>query len=120
MNDPFDAVPVLPVVIPVGIAVFLVFLWRLHSSKRFSVPRAAVAAALSVYVSGIIANTVFPVYLSPPARLGPWSPGVALTPFVDYELEDAVMNLLVFVLLSRIPWSARLIDGFRWSNPARV
>ena len=112
MNDPFQQLPVLPVVIPLGILIFAILLWRLQARQFFSLPRAAVAAALGTYVAGIIANTVFPIYINKPARTEPWTPSIALIPFFDYEVRDAVINVLVFVplgilvslLLTRPTW----------------
>lgn len=99
MNDPFGEIPVLPIVIPLGIVVFVLLCWRLRAKQMLSLPRAAVAAALGVYVAGIVANTVFPVFLRAPAPPGPWWSGVVLTPLVDYEVEDALMNVIVFMPL---------------------
>jgi glycopeptide antibiotics resistance protein len=112
MGDPFAQVPVLPVVVPLGIVIFGLLLWRLVSTRRFSVPRALVAAALSVYAAGIIGNTVFPIYLHPLTGGDDWTPGIALVPLANYEWEDAVMNVLIFVplgmlvvlLLASPPW----------------
>src|SRR5690606_20335964 len=105
-------VPVLPVVIPLGVVVFGVLLWRLHARRLFSLPRAAVAAALAVYAGGIVGNTVFPIFLGATAGDGPWLPPVALIPFADYEFADAAVNMLVFLplgmmlplLLARPTW----------------
>ncbi len=99
MNDPFDKVSALPVVIPLGVVVFVLLCWRLQATRRFTLPRAAVAAALAVYGAGIVANTVFPIFLNPPPRDRSWWSGVVLTPFVDYEVGDAVTNVIVFVPL---------------------
>jgi glycopeptide antibiotics resistance protein len=112
MNDPFGEVPVLPVVIPLGFVVLALLLWRLQAKRLFSFPRAAVALALSVYAAGIVANTVFPIFLNAPDDGEPWTPLVALVPFVDYEITDALMNVAVFVplgvliplVLSRPSW----------------
>lgn len=95
----FGEVPVLPVVVPLGVVVFgasASVLWR---RRRLSVPRLAVAAALAVYVAGVVANTVFPVFLAMPRSSGPEPLPVALVPFADYEVADAVTNVLVFVPL---------------------
>lgn len=102
MDTPFSPVPVLPVVIPLGVIVFAVLLWRLAATRSMSVPRAAVAAALGIYAAGIVANTVFPIYLDKPDRAEPWTPYVALIPFADYELADALMNVAVFVPLGML------------------
>lgn len=99
MNDPFGEVPALPIVVPLGALVFVLLCWRLHARGRFSLPRAAVAAALGVFVAGIAANTVFPVFLRAPAHPAPWWSGVVLAPFADYEIEDALTNVIVFVPL---------------------
>lgn len=91
----FREVPVLPVVVPVAAAIFLTLLWYLHRRDRLSVPRALVALALCVYAAGVVANTVFPIFLDKPARSALWE--VYLVPLADYEVGDAVMNILVFV-----------------------
>jgi glycopeptide antibiotics resistance protein len=93
----FHQVPVLPVVVPLAAAVFAGLMWSLIRSGRFSVPRSAVALALGVYVAGIVANTVFPVFLDKPVSSAPWGSHLAVVPFAGYEVADAVMNVLVFV-----------------------
>ncbi|SCX56777.1 VanZ like family protein [Klenkia marina] len=95
----FRQVPVLPVVVPLGAVVLALLLWSLHRSGRWSVPRAAVAVALSVYAAGIVANTVFPVFLDKPGADVPWTEYLVLDPTTEYEVSDAVMNVLVFVPL---------------------
>lgn len=65
-------------------------------------PRAAVAAALCVYLGGIIANTVFPVFVGRPARDAPWSAFLDLVPLADYELSDALLNVALFVPLGML------------------
>lgn len=117
----FRAVPVLPVVIPVAAAVLVALLWSLHRRGRFSVPRAAVALALCIYAAGIIANTVFPIYLDKPSHGSLWK--VYFTSLSDYEVVDAAMNVLVFVpvgilvplLLSRATWWRVLLAGAAFS-----
>lgn len=102
MSDPFEQIPVLPVVVPLGILIFGLLLWRLVARRIFSVPRALVAAALAVYAAGIVGNTVFPIYLDPLTGGDEWTPGLALVPFADYEWEDASMNVLIFVPLGML------------------
>ncbi|SDQ89420.1 VanZ family protein [Microbacterium sp. cf332] len=112
MSDPFGEVPVLPVVVPLGLVVFVILLVTLSARRRLTLPRMAVAAALAVYAAGIVGNTVFPIFLDKPDSGGPWTPGLSLLPFVDYEVEDALTNMLVFVplgiliplLLARPTW----------------
>lgn len=112
MSNPFEQVPVLPVVIPLGIVVFALLVWRLAARRLFTVPRAAVAAALAVYAAGIVANTVFPIYVHVTPSREPWTSGVVFIPFAHYELEDAVTNVLVFVPLGIL--FALLLAKPRW------
>jgi glycopeptide antibiotics resistance protein len=116
-SDPFGEVPALPVAVAVGAVVFLVQLVLLLRRGHFTWPRAAVAAAIAVYAAGILANTVFPIFLDAAPNEEPWSPALALIPFHDYELIDALTNVVVFVpmgilipLLMRRPswWKALL------------
>ena len=108
----FREVPVLPVVVPAAAAILLALLWHLHRRDRLSAPRAAVAFALCVYAAGVVANTVFPIFLDKPARSTPWTASLDVVPLVGYEFADAVTNILVFVplgvlvplLLARSSW----------------
>ena len=93
----FRQVPVLPVVVPVAAVVLLVLLRSLRRRHRLSVPRAVLAAALCVYVAGVTANTVFPVFLDRPGSDVPLSAFLNLVPVVGYEVSDAVRNVVVFV-----------------------
>lgn len=102
MDNPFGALPVLPIVAPLGLLLFLLLLGRLHARGRFSLPRAAVALALSIYAAGVVANTVFPIFLNAPDSGEPWQPAVALVPFADYEIDDALMNIGVFLPLGML------------------
>lgn len=102
MDNPFGALPVLPIVAALGLMLFLLLLGRLHARGRFSLPRAAVALALSIYAAGVVANTVFPIFLNAPDSGEPWQPAVALVPFADYEIDDALMNIGVFLPLGML------------------
>lgn len=119
-SNPFGEVPVLPVAVPFGVVVFVVQLTLLLRGRRFTWPRASVAAAIAVYAAGILANTVFPIFLHPTPSDEPWAPALALIPFHDYELADALTNVAVFVplgvllqLLMRRPrwWRALLTSA---------
>jgi glycopeptide antibiotics resistance protein len=108
----FRQVPVLPVATVLAAVVFAALAWSLSRRGRLSWPRVAVALALCVYAAGVVANAVFPVFLDKPVASTPWSSHLAVVPFEDYELADAVMNIVVFVpvgilvplLLARISW----------------
>ncbi|MDF9716773.1 VanZ family protein [Nocardioides sp. ChNu-153] len=93
----FRHVPVLPVVVPLGVIVLVALLESLRRRRSLSLPRATVAVALSVYVAGVVANTVFPIYLDKPGRDASWDDFLVLVPLADYEVADAAMNVAVFV-----------------------
>lgn len=93
----FRQVPVLPVVVPIALAAFLVMFWSLRRRDALSLPRSAVAAALCVYFAGIIGNTVFPIFLDKPSRTTAWSDFLNFVPVAGYEPADAAMNVAVFV-----------------------
>ncbi|MBF4629615.1 VanZ family protein [Clavibacter michiganensis subsp. phaseoli] len=89
----------MPVALVIGVIAFAIQLVLLLRSRRFTWPRATVAAAIAVYAAGIFANTVLPIYLNRPPQVEPWTPGLALIPFYDYEVMDAVTNVIVFAPL---------------------
>lgn len=93
----FREVPVLPVVVPLAGVVLVVLVWRLRRRGSLTAPRAAVALAACVYAAGVVANTVFPIYLDKPARTARWQDSIHLGLLSDYEVADAVMNTGVFV-----------------------
>ena len=97
----FIEVPMLPIVIPFGVVVFLVLIWVLRSRGRVTLARSSVAAVLTVYAGGVLANTVFPIFLRVGTGFydGPRPLPLYLVPFVDYGFEDALINIAVFVPL---------------------
>lgn len=111
----FRQVPVLPVVLPVAAGALVVLLGSLHRRGRLTAPRAAVALALCVYLAGIVANTVFPVFLDKPVGDAPWASQVVLVPSADYEVADAVMNVAVFVPLGVL--LALVLGRSSWWRP---
>lgn len=98
----FRQVPVLPVVVPLAVVVLAVLLWSLRRRDRWSVPRVAVAAALSAYAAGIVANTVFPIFLDKPRAHAPWTAHLASTPWTGYQVDDAVIIVVVFAPLGAL------------------
>lgn len=94
-------VPMLPIVVPLGVVFFGVLLWVLRSRGRVTLPRVSVAAVLALYAGGVLANTVFPIFI----HLGTWPDrgprplALWLVPFVDYGMEDALINVGVFIPL---------------------
>lgn len=97
----FVEVPMLPIVIPFGVVIFFVLIWVLRSRGRVTLPRASVAAVLAVYSGGVLANTVFPIFLRVGTGFydGPRPLALYLVPFADYGIEDALINVAVFVPL---------------------
>ena len=104
----------LPVALPLGVALFALLLVSLRRRSRLTWPRAVTAAVVATYAAGIFANTVFPIYLSLPDSGEPWTPAIALIPFYDYEVQDALMNIGVFVPLGfLLPLLMRRASGWR-------
>jgi glycopeptide antibiotics resistance protein len=93
----FDEVPVLPVVVPLAAVVLAILVWQLRRRRLLTASRAAVAVAVCVYVAGVVANTVFPIFLDKPAYTARWTEFVNLTLLSGYEVVDAVTNICVFV-----------------------
>ena len=93
----FGEVPALPVVAPVAAIAFGGLLWRLRGRGALTPPRVLVAALLCVYGAGVVANTIFPVFVDMPGGMRPWSTAISMRLFDDYELADAVQNVVVFV-----------------------
>lgn len=92
----FREVPVLPVVVPLAAVVLALLLTHLHRRRRLTLPRAAVALGLCVYAAGIVANTVFPIFLDMPRSSTAWDQYLNLVPIVGYEAADAATNIVVF------------------------
>ncbi|KOV79783.1 antibiotic resistance protein VanZ [Nocardia sp. NRRL S-836] len=90
--------------------VFLALLAHLRRRDRLTAPRAAVALVLCVYVAGVVANTVFPIFLNMPAGDPQWKVYFGLVH--GYSVEDALQNIVVFVpvgvilplLLAKASW----------------
>jgi glycopeptide antibiotics resistance protein len=108
----FKEVPVLPVVVPLAAAMFVALLWHLHRRDRLSPPRAIVAFLLCLYAAGVVANTVFPIFLDMPDSAEPWTAYLDVVPLVGYEFSDAVTNILVFVPLGMLV--SLLVSSTSW------
>ena len=97
-RSPWDEVPVLPVVVPLGVLVFAVLLWRLHRRAALTLPRVLVSAVVAVYVGGVVANSLFPVFIGKSGG-GPWWSTLNLVPLVGTAVGDMLENVAVFVPL---------------------
>ncbi|MBW0252873.1 VanZ family protein [Cellulomonas sp. PS-H5] len=111
----FRQVPVLPVVLPLAAAALAALLGSLRRRGRLTAPRALVALALCVYLAGVVANTVFPIYLDKPVGDASWTSQAVLVPFADYEVADALMNVAVFVPLGIL--LALVLERSSWWRP---
>lgn len=114
----FGQLPTLLFVIPLGVAAFIAMVVVLWARGRLTLPRVVVAAAAAVYLAGIVANTIFPIYLAWPANDGESVLPLNLIPIAGYEVADAVTNILVFVplgvLLSLMLRRPRLLPVAAW------
>lgn len=100
-----------PVVIPLGLVAFAGMLWSLHRRGTLTFLRATVAAAVCVYVGGIVANILFPMLFGTgDDGSTPWYWGLTLVPFVDAEPAGMIKNVLVFLPLGVL---APLVLGSR-------
>jgi glycopeptide antibiotics resistance protein len=111
----FGEVAALPVVAPVAAVAFGVLLWGLHRRGAMTLPRVLVAAALCVYGAGVVANTVFPIFLDMPGGVQPWSASISMRLFDDYGAADAVQNVVVF-----LPVGVLVPLALRTHSPWRV
>ncbi|GIG39266.1 VanZ family protein [Cellulomonas phragmiteti] len=96
---PYREIPPLLVVAPVTVVALALLVVRLRRRGGVTWPRVAVAVALCVYVAGIFANTVLPIYLDKPARDVPWHVFLHLTPLQGTDPADMARNVLVFLPL---------------------
>lgn len=93
----FGEVLVFLVVVFFVFVVFIVLLWCLYVWCFFFVLWVLVVVVMVVYVVGIVGNIVFLIYFDVLQMGELWIFVVVLILFVDYEIDDVVMNLLVFV-----------------------
>jgi glycopeptide antibiotics resistance protein len=111
--SPWTQVPVLPVVVPLGLVVVAVLLWRLRRRGALTLLRAVVAAVVAVYVAGVVANSLFPVFLGKGGG-GPWWTSLNLVPLVNTDVRDMLQNVAVFVPLGvLLPLVARAASFLR-------
>lgn len=99
MPSPYREVPTLLVVTPLAALVLVRLLVQLRRRGAFTVLRALVALATCVYLAGVVANTVLPIYLDKPASGVPWHAYLNLRPLTGTDVADMLQNVLVFVPL---------------------
>jgi hypothetical protein len=89
-------------------------LWRLRRRAALTIPRALVVAALSVYGAGVLANSLFPIFIGKGRSGVPWWDMVNLTPLVGTDRGDMLRNVVVFLPLGLLlPLVARIHSARR-------
>lgn len=96
---PYDEIPSTATAAVFAAAGILATLLVLGRRGALNVPRLLVGAALSVYVVGIVVNSVFPIYLGVPDYGEPWTNHINAVPFQGTDTADYVQNALIFVPL---------------------
>lgn len=99
MPSLYREVPTLLVVVPLAAIVLVLLLAQLRRRGALTVLRGLVALAACVYLAGVVANTVLPIYLDKPASGVPWHAYLNLEPLTDTDVADMLRNVLVFVPL---------------------
>lgn len=99
MSSPQQELPALPIVLVLAVAAFAVMLWLLHRRGGLTVPRVLVSGAACLYGAGVLANTIFPIYVGGTGSPEDWTVFLNLEPLADTETFDMVQNVLVFLPL---------------------
>lgn len=96
---PYDEIPSTATAAVFAAAGIIATILILRRRRALSVPRLLVGAALSVYVVGIVVNSVFPIYLGVPDSGVPWTSHINAVPFQGTDTADYVQNALIFMPL---------------------
>jgi hypothetical protein len=91
-----------------------VLLWQLHRRAALTIPRVLVVAVLCVYGGGVLANSLFPIFIGKGRSGLPWWDMVNLTPLVGTDRADMLRNVVVFLPLGfLLPLVARIHSARR-------
>jgi hypothetical protein len=113
-STPWHEVPASPFVVPLAVAVCAVLLWRLHRRAALTIPRALVVAAMCAYGGGVLANSIFPIFIGKGGSGMPWWRMVNLTPLAGTDKADMLQNIVVFLPLGfLLPLVARVRSALR-------
>lgn len=99
MSSPQQELPVLPIVLALAGFAFAIMLWRLHRRGGLTVPRVLISGAACLYGAGVLANTIFPIYVGGVSAPKDWTVFLNLEPLADTETFDMAQNVLVFLPL---------------------
>lgn len=99
---PYDEIPSTATAAVFAAAGIVATVLILRRQRALSFSRFLVGAALSVYVVGIVVNSVFPIYLGVPGDGRPWTTHINAVPFQGTDTADYVQNVLIFVPLGLI------------------
>jgi VanZ family protein len=113
-SSPWHEIPAWPFVVPLTLLAGAVLLWRLHRRAALTIPRALVVAVLCVYGGGVLANSLFPIFIGKGPSGLPWWDTVNLTPLVGTDRADMLRNVVVFLPLGfLLPLVARIYSARR-------
>lgn len=99
MPGSYHEVPPMAVILPLGVVAFGLLVALLYQRRAVTLLRIVVAVVLTVYVVGIVANTLLPIYLGKPDYGVPWHDYLNLRPLANTEPRDMAQNVVVFVPL---------------------
>ncbi|RKS75723.1 VanZ like protein [Motilibacter peucedani] len=97
MATPWHELSPWPFVVPLGVLAFAAALWWLQRRAALTVSRAVTAAVACVYGGGVVANTVFPIFIGKPGSGVPWWDQLNLTPLQGTDVKDMLQNVVVFL-----------------------
>ncbi len=87
------------VILPLGAASVALVLVHLRRRGALTLPRVLGGALACVYLAGIVANTLLPIYLGRPDYGVPWHAYLNLRPLTNTSAADMVQNVVVFMPL---------------------
>ncbi len=99
MTTPWQEIPAWPFVVPAGVLVGALLLNVLHRRAALNVPRTLLVAALCVYGAGVVANTLFPIFVGKAGSDLPWWEHLNVVPLAGTDLTDMAKNVLVLLPL---------------------
>lgn len=97
MTAPWQEISAWPFVVPAATVVFAVLLYRLQRRAALNLPRTLLAAFLCVYGAGVVAYTLFPIFVGKSPSDLPWWETVNLVPLTGTEPHDMLQNVVVFL-----------------------
>lgn len=97
MTAPWQEISAWPFVVPLATVAWAVLLYGLHRRAALNLPRVLLAGFLCVYGAGVVAYTMFPIFVGKSASGLPWWETMNLVPLVGTEPLDMLQNVVVFL-----------------------